>query len=133
MTSLATPRDRILILDDNALVLRFVSEALRLKGYCVDATSSGKEALAKVRDIDYAALVTDYEMPEITGVDVISALRAEGRRIPAVLMSSHVPGELGRRLEKYDGIWQLEKPFSLDELYAAVHAAAMMRKPPENA
>jgi DNA-binding NtrC family response regulator len=65
---------RILILDDDAGIVDYLVDALTLEGYAVEGTTSVQAALARVRDQRFDLVLSDVEMPEMRGVDVLHAI-----------------------------------------------------------
>ena len=77
MTELATPPDwRILLVDDEPTQRLIMARLLKRAGYEVDTASNGKEALEKIEAGDFQLMITDWEMPEMDGIALCSALRA---------------------------------------------------------
>jgi CheY-like chemotaxis protein len=115
----------ILVVDDDPAVRRFVTEALRARGHEVIAAASGREALRAVyeRSSTPALVVSDIEMPTMTGVELAARLSADRPGIRIVLMTGRAESaQLAReRRELISAV--LLKPFSLDDLAAAVETA----------
>lgn len=77
MTELATPPDwRILLVDDEPTQRLIMARLLKRAGYDVDTASNGREALAKIEAGDFHLMITDWEMPEMDGIALCSALRS---------------------------------------------------------
>jgi DNA-binding response OmpR family regulator len=76
---------RILILDDNAALLHVLALNLSAAGFTVTAFGSPREALKNIHEAD--VLVTDYHMPEMTGLEVARRAYAQGWRGSLFLMS----------------------------------------------
>ena len=114
------PQPRILIVDDDLFVATLVGQELESLGYsstcCVDPT----EALSQLRDGTIDMLLTDYQMPEMTGVELAQQARKCNALIPIILMTGYgftmQDGEMSLRY--IDLI--LEKPFAMDRLEGAI-------------
>jgi DNA-binding NtrC family response regulator len=108
----------ILVVDDDAAILRFVSELLVQSKYHVLTASSGKEALEQSRDCkgDIHLLLSDFEMPEMTGIGLATAITGERPRIKVLLMS----GFTGGMLVLNEGWHFLSKPFIPSQLRALI-------------
>ena len=107
---------RILVVDDDALVLASTAEMLEDLGHEVVAVGSGTEALATLRrGARVDALVTDHAMPGMTGSELARAARAERPGLPALLVSgfAELPDDPG-------GPRRLAKPFTQGDLAEAV-------------
>jgi diguanylate cyclase (GGDEF)-like protein len=75
----AQSRWRILLVDDEPTQRLIMARLLKRAGYDVDTASNGKEALAKIDAGDFQLMITDWEMPEMDGIALCSALRASKR------------------------------------------------------
>lgn len=86
-------RVRILHVDDNAAIAAAVSHFLSSKGYDVETATSGAKALARVLEWSevYDLIITDYSMPEITGLQWTKALRGTGYSGKVLVFSSSLP------------------------------------------
>jgi two-component system response regulator MprA len=114
---------KILLAEDDRAVREAVSRALRLEGYEVTAVADGAAALEHLRSTEAADLVIlDVSMPSVDGITVVRVLRAEGIKMPVLMLtarsttSDRVAG-LDAGADDY-----LAKPFDLDELFARVRA-----------
>jgi two-component system chemotaxis response regulator CheY len=109
-------RRRILVVDDDGDIRRFNAEVLTLSGYDVDAAADGAEGWEALNASPYDLLITDNNMPKLTGIELIKKLNAA--RIPvSVILASGVPhseeSQLGLAAT-------LPKPFTLDQLLGTV-------------
>jgi CheY-like chemotaxis protein len=113
---------RILVVDDEPAVRRFVTEALRSSGYDVVGASTGREALAAVygESRTPTLLLTDIEMPGMSGVELAARIRADRPRIRVILMTGREASAVRARERAglVEGV--LLKPFGLAELLHAV-------------
>ncbi|MFL5680653.1 MAG: response regulator [Chloroflexota bacterium] len=121
--SLRVPR--ILVVDDEPAIRRFVADSLRGAGYEVMTAASGRDALAIVYEDNGtpALLVTDIEMPAMTGVELAARVRADRPAIRVVLMTGREAS--AARAREREGLVEgvLLKPFGLAELLDAVFEA----------
>jgi CheY-like chemotaxis protein len=119
----------ILVVDDDPHVLAFVSRILRGRGHEVTAVGSGRQALRAVVDgrSRPAMLLTDIDMPAMTGIELAARIVALRPGIAVVMMTGDpASAALARdRPDQVAGV--LIKPFSLSELVDAVAAAAGRR------
>ena len=79
-------KQRILIVDDELRVIELLKHLLPTDQYIVDEASNGVEALAKIRKNRYHALLTDWLMPEMNGVQLIKRIRSEIEIQPLIIM-----------------------------------------------
>ena len=89
----AGPPKRILVVDDEPVLRDLTSGALKRAGYHVDSAKDGAEAWEILQQHGYDLLVTDYNMPRLTGVELIKNLRAAGIRLPAILVTGSYPAD----------------------------------------
>jgi CheY-like chemotaxis protein len=113
---------RILVVDDDPLVIRLIIDTLHLEGYDVDSAENGVAALEKLRHAHFDLILSDLHMPQLDGVGLYRAL-TEGQDRPMTriifLTGSVGTSELHRFLRE-TGLPLLRKPFSLAELQEIV-------------
>ena len=114
------PRKRILVVDDDEAVRRFIVECLQTLGYSVDQAAGGEEGLRLMKGGEPDLLVVDYAMPGMTGVDVVLKARDAAPHIPIILATGYADMEAVDRVMPLD---LLRKPFRLSELDHAVRKA----------
>ena len=111
---------QILVVDDEPTVCRAISMMLKYDGHHVQTAMSGETALALFEQNSFAIVVTDYLMPEMKGDELVAIIKARrpGQRI--IMATAFAENFLinGRPAKGVD--WVLEKPFSLEQLRAAV-------------
>jgi DNA-binding response OmpR family regulator len=118
--SQTNPTRRILVVEDDADIRQLNMEVLTESGYEVDAAEDGVEAWHALNTKPYDLLITDNNMPIVTGLELIKKLRAEDMTLPVILMSGTMPAE---ELEKHPWLQiqaTLLKPYTLAELFRTV-------------
>ena len=114
---------RILIVDDEATIRASLLEALAADGYDTDSAESGEEALARCHATAYDLVVTDLKLPGVSGLEILQALRNQGKQTPVIMMTAYGDVDTAvsaMRLGAYDFI---PKPFKLTVLRKQVRAA----------
>jgi two-component system response regulator PhoP len=109
---------RILIVDDDAGIRQTMAANLGNVGYRTHCAEDGEAGWSALRLGGFDALITDHDMPRLTGLDLIRRARAAALHLPIILMSGRMPWNetsLFRLLRP--GI-ALRKPFTFDELVA---------------
>jgi CheY-like chemotaxis protein len=111
--------NRILVVEDNDPLRELFRDTLMLRGFDVVVAANGIEALEAATSYTIDAVITDLEIPGLSGLELCRALRRQtavfGRHIPVWLMSgSNQPGLMKQALEA-GACGLLRKPFSLDE------------------
>jgi DNA-binding response OmpR family regulator len=116
----------VLVVDDDAVVRAFVERALTDAGFAVATAASGREALRLVADgrVAPAILVTDIEMPAMTGVELAARLLALRPAVRVVMMTGDRDRAATARGHPSIVDEVLEKPMSLEGLVGAVRAVA---------
>ncbi len=108
-----------LVVDDEALVRRFVSTVLRHEGWSVVEAGSAVAALAMADAGPFDLLVTDYEMPGVTGVALALLLRKRDEDLPVLMVSGHP--DAARQILGLEGRTAFAlKPFAAQELVTRV-------------
>jgi two-component system, OmpR family, response regulator len=113
---------RILVIEDDRGMAKLVRLLLTENGYAVDITASGEEGLSLARINPYDALILDLGLPDRAGLTVLRALRAEGSRMPVLILTARAGTDpvvqgLDAGADDY-----LVKPFANAELQARVRA-----------
>jgi PAS domain S-box-containing protein len=124
----ATPRgqgERILIVDDEELLLRLSQKALTALGYVVETATHPAAALAMVRADPrrYALVLTDQTMPGMTGLALAEELLRIRPGLPVILMTGYSPKLTSESIRAMGLSEFLVKPVSLQSLGATVRAA----------
>jgi len=89
-----TPKSRpvrVLVADDDADIRRAVLEILSDAGYAADAAEDGALAWNTLKRNAYDMLITDNQMPKVSGVELLGKLRAARMKLPVIMITSLVP------------------------------------------
>lgn len=119
---------KILVVDDDEQILRFVSRALTDNDFENDTASDGREAIERLAQEDYSVVLLDVLMPEVDGLQVLMELKkSSADKMPCVIAMSgggqSLPGwYAGHLVEMMGAESVLYKPFSVDELLKRVSA-----------
>lgn len=113
-------RKRILVLDDEEAVLRVNAETLRNAGFYVDTAIDGEWGWNAICANRYDLVVTDNNMPRLSGVGLIRRIRKTGDRTPVILVSGSYRIEEEPELEVFA---ILQKPYHLYELASCARRA----------
>ena len=117
---------RVLLVEDDQRISRFVGKGLRERAYAVDVAVDGEEALYKFAVNDYDAVVLDVMIPKRDGFEVCRQLRASGSPVPVLMLTAR--DEVADRIRGLDSGADdyLTKPFEVAELAARLRA--LMRR-----
>ena len=81
---------RVLFVEDEANIIRFVVQGLVEEGYAVDVATDGKEGLAYALAASYDLLLLDIMLPGMNGLDLLRELRRRGDKTPALMLTAPV-------------------------------------------
>jgi DNA-binding response OmpR family regulator len=114
---------RILVVDDEpsvTLSLRYVFSGPRYEVTCVD---NGSSALARVdaNSNPYDVIIVDQKMPDLTGVELVNAIRGRGIGVKIVVVSAQLTSKIREAYERLEVDVMFSKPFNVEELRLAVH------------
>jgi signal transduction histidine kinase/CheY-like chemotaxis protein len=114
----------ILIADDNEQICEFLAEdILTPLGYNVRIAADGDAALQMARESMPDLMITDHQMPKLTGVELILKLKDEMPLLPIILITGEGSEELAAEALRAGAVNYLIKPFEADELLEAVKLA----------
>jgi CheY-like chemotaxis protein/class 3 adenylate cyclase len=123
-------RERILVVDDSPAQRHYVADCLARQGFEVVTAEDGKIALRKAQTVRPALIVSDYEMPNMTGFELVHALRRdpELRQIPVVMLTARDSKRDRAQLRAAGAAAYLVKPFSQDKCIALVERTLAERR-----
>jgi two-component system copper resistance phosphate regulon response regulator CusR len=120
---------RLLLVEDEPRVARFIAKGLREQSYAVDVAPDGDMALYQARENDYDLLILDVMLPRKDGYGVCHELRATGFRHPILMLTARdAVDDRVRGLDSGADDY-LTKPFEFKELLARIRA--LLRRPRE--
>jgi CheY-like chemotaxis protein len=113
-------RPRILVVDDDLTIRQVNARVLIHSGYEVDIAKDGEEAWGALKGARYDLLITDHDMPWVTGLELIQKLRSAAMSLPVILASGTVPTEELHRLPGLAIQAVLHKPCPLEQFLQTV-------------
>ncbi|RYZ02368.1 MAG: response regulator [Myxococcales bacterium] len=128
-------RPRVLVVDDDVILRRVVRSALAQAGFDVAQVGSGRDALRLASAYDLDLIVTDLQMPGMSGLELLYALQEQRTYCPVIVMSGSTEARPDAILAAGAAAF-LAKPFGLDELQQAARTAverARTLAPPSSA
>jgi DNA-binding response OmpR family regulator len=114
------PRARILYVDDEPQLRTLGKLVLVRSGYDVDTAADGAEAWAALHDREYHLLITDHDMPRLTGLELAKQARLAGMRLPIVLASGSANALCDPANSWLELAARLSKPFGAETLVGTV-------------
>ncbi len=116
-------RPVISVVDDDASIRAAIDSLLRARGYAVYTFASAADFLRSAQLAESSCVITDVRMPEMSGVELQSALRKRGNSVPFIFVTAF-PEESARLQALRDGaVCFLSKPFDAPTLIRCVEAA----------
>jgi len=112
--------ESVLVVEDDSDLRAFVCDILQMRGFRVVEAHSGWKALQLAESSPPDVLLLDWQLPDITGLDVLRALRASHCTAPAILMTAFGSEELAIVAFRLGVREYLRKPFTTDELLQAI-------------
>lgn len=117
------PDVHVALVDDDESVRKAVGRLLRLACRAVDVYASGRELLDALTEHAPDCVVLDMYMPGMSGLEVQAALAAQRPDLPIVFITAHDDAAAEQRALEAGAIAFLRKPFSEQQLFAAIAAA----------
>ena len=113
---------RVLIADDSRVMRQIVVRTLRQAGYDWDVreAADGAEALAAVQADEPDLVLSDWNMPEMTGIELLRALRASGYSTPFGFVTSEGSPEMRETADAAGALFLVAKPFTPDSFRDAI-------------
>ena len=106
----------ILIVDDERKMAVVLQAAFEEDGYAVEIAQSGEDALAKFRQNPVPLVITDLKMPDMSGIDVLEAVKKLRPDVEVILMTAYATAQTAVEAMKKGAYDYVIKPFSLEEL-----------------
>ena len=114
---------RIAIVEDDESLRAALTGLLRSAGFAVDGYRTAEHFLASGREASADCIVTDIQMPGLSGIDMAERLRAAGSQVPMVMITARNDPALEERALASGAVCLLRKPFEADDLVRRVEGA----------
>ena len=114
---------RLLVVEDDSSVRNTITTFLELEGYAVDAVSSTREALERLRNDAYPIVISDIYVDERTGLDVLETARRKNPNCAVILMTARGTMETVMKATQGGAFDYIAKPFELDRMLDTVKRA----------
>jgi two-component system chemotaxis response regulator CheY len=119
---------KILIVDDSKAMRMIVSRTLRQVGigeHTVSEASNGKEALTKLTGEDFDLVLCDMNMPEMSGLELLSSLKARGSKVKFGFITSEGTPAVRVQAHEAGALFLVSKPFTVESFTAAVRGVLL--------
>lgn len=108
---------KVVVADDSRVTLQIVIRTLRQAGYDwwdIEEAEDGAAALIKIRASLADFVLSDWNMPEMSGIELLKSLRREGNEMPFAFVTSEGSPEMRAQAEKEGALFLIAKPFTAD-------------------
>ena len=121
---------RILIVEDEAKIARFVELELTHEGYAVEKAADGRTGLSMALEKGYDLMLLDVMLPGLSGLELLRRLRNEGSNLPVILLTAR-----DSVMDKVTGLDMgaddyITKPFAIEELLARIRVTLRKKSRP---
>jgi len=118
---------KILVVDDEEIMLKLACDALRSQGHQVIGASGAFEALDKLKQDKFDFILTDIKMPEMNGLELIEAAHKVNPSMGAIFMTGYASLDTAKKAIQEGAYDYILKPFDLQEIRSAVSRAVQKR------
>jgi len=124
----APPRRSVLVVDDDAYVVRSVQRLLETAGYAVTLAADGNAAMATIMGRSFDVVLSDIDMPGMTGVELLKVVRSHDLDVPVVLMTGAPSIETAIDAVSFGALQYLTKPMASGALLKAIERASRLHR-----
>jgi len=119
---------RILLVEDEAKVVRFVKRGLQAESFAVDSCSDGREGLQMALINSYDLIILDLTLPSLGGMEILKRIRLGNKEVPVLILTAR--DAIGDKIQNFEAGADdfLTKPFAFAELL--VRIKALLRRGP---
>lgn len=114
---------KILVVDDDAIVIKSCRRILEAEGFEVSSVPSADKALEVLKSYDFDLLLIDVKMPKHDGMYLMREIKKNGPEIPIIIMSGYPTPETITDVLRLGATLFIPKPFKPDELVKSVRQA----------
>jgi DNA-binding NtrC family response regulator len=123
-----TQRANVLIIDDESSILESLRILLRNEGFTPHTAQGGRQGLEQIATLSPDIVLTDVRMPNVDGIEVLSAARRQDPAIPVILMTAQATLQPAVQAVNEGAFYYIQKPFRNDDLVAILRRAAEHRR-----
>ncbi len=118
---------KLLLIDDDANLCQVISYQLKKMGYDVDVTNSGGEGLEAYRQGNYDIVLTDIQMPDISGIQVLQEIRKQDKDVVIILITAYGSVENALEACRMGADDYITKPFGQEQLLFVIEKTVRLR------
>jgi two-component system response regulator HydG len=117
----------VLVIDDETGILDTLRILLKNSGFAVETAQGGKAALELLKTALPDIVLTDVRMPQVTGIDILDAVKQQDPGTPVILMTAQASLQTAIQAVNQGAFYYIQKPFSNDDMIAICRRAAEYR------
>jgi GAF domain-containing protein/CheY-like chemotaxis protein len=115
--------EKILIIDDSTQIRSFLSEVLFPLGYIVSTASDGKRGLDKALTERPDLILLDFNLPRLSGIEILEALQKDDYEVPVILMTAHGSESVAVQAFRLGVRDYIPKPFETEQILEVIERA----------
>jgi len=119
---------RILLIDDDLNLGKVIGYQLTQEGYQVDTATSGRQGLALFNKEDYDIVISDIQMPELSGIDVLKKVRSLNERAIVIMITAYGSVDSAVEACRLGADDYISKPFGKEQLLFTIEKALRFKK-----
>ncbi len=120
---------KVLIIDDNTTFLMQMKKFLSLKGFEVEVSAKGREAMERLQKERYDVVVLDLKMPDMSGLDVIKEAKGKGIKTNFIVVTGYGEVESAVEAMKLGAVDYIQKPFDAEKIARIIEKAGKRKIP----
>jgi DNA-binding NtrC family response regulator len=118
----------VLVIDDESSILESLRILLRNEGFTPHVAQGGRQGLEQIAALSPDIVLTDVRMPNVDGIEVLSAVRKQDPGVPVILMTAQATLQSAVQAVNEGAFYYIQKPFRNDDLVAILRRAAEHRR-----
>jgi len=118
----------VLVIDDESSILESLRILLRNEGFTPHVAQGGRQGLEQIASLSPDIVLTDVRMPNVDGIEVLSACRRQDPAVPVILMTAQATLQSAVQAVNEGAFYYIQKPFRNDDLVAILRRAAEHRR-----
>lgn len=122
-----TKSNKILVIDDEAVIREGIKQTMCLEGYEVEMAPNGKIGLEKLQKDNFQVVVSDLKMPGMHGIEVLKAIRVLQPDVPVIIITGYATVDSAVDAMKNGAFDYLTKPFLPEQIAEKIHSASRQR------
>jgi len=115
--------EKVLLVDDEKDFIEALGERMANRGMNVSTTTSAKDAVKRVKEESYDAIVLDLQMPEMDGIEALKAIKKINPDMQVILLTGHATVEKGIEVMKLGAMDLIEKPADIEAIAEKIKKA----------